>query len=841
MKRTKNKTKQTKKVAPKKNQTKGNVLIAAVLGIIVFILNYIYFSENTLYLNKFLVLLASLFLGGIVFYSTYNRNKRLANIVSKYTFLAILLYNILLSFILIDKTKILSYFYQQLIDIQNVLFVPAIVLGIISIYINKNKLNLIIEELFNGKTVDNENKTRKLKPLKNFFSSKERLISLAFFIVLGISIFTLFYRLDYFDLYSDESQVTQGAAGYYYTGEFKKWDFVKDKIVDKPYKRAFPHLFLIAQSYKVFGITPWSGRFVSAFFGIILITIGFFISFYFTKNRKTSLFTIFSFAFYFEFLLLFRWTRMYAILMPLYLLVFYVGYKFINEKARIISLKNNKFIVRYLGFNYRLLLPFVFLLVLNYYLHLNSLIILPFIFVFSLIALIWFKEKKHFTIIILGIIFFIIGINMPNFNRHLAHFSFFNIDNSEIYSNLFAGYPFSFSVNIIVLIIGLFILFISKNREFQKKTLYIYLSTILSFILFSYVLNYAVSFRYISFVSPIVIILILGMFFLIIKVLYKSAIRLIMGILVVVSVVIHINNRFDDLYERNFLSPAYPSIAFKDIIKNYKKGELVYRHWSPLFYLDKLDTTATVRLIGGYKGRPFHEVIDTIQNYPGGWLTWHTHFRFNVDSLVRLYAETNFIKYHGHGVDTTGVELYYYNNKMLRDTSMFKYEMLFPLGNLNLENPYSISFWSALSGKTNQEMFTIQSSDNKLFSVETDSLNLLFKYNSKKDYIKTNVIKDNNLHHFVWYQTGGNINDKFGVFVDGKKLYEKSLTEHTGSFAKFKINKKFTEYINDIQIYDLPLDQEQVKDIILNKDNLNFTKIFVNGEEHIPLYRWTKK
>jgi len=265
---------------------------------------------------------------------------------------------------------------------------------------------------------------------------------------------------------------------------------------------------------------------------------------------------------------------------------------------------------------------------------------------------------------------------------------------------------------------------------------------------------------------------------------------------------------------------------------------------SPLIYLDDIDTSANVMLIGGYKGKAFQEVFDTLQNHPGGWLTWHTHNSLRIDSLVRNYANIYFKKMHGHGVDKTGVELFYYNQAMLQDTMKFKQEIFLPTGNLNFENPYSIAFWAALSGKKNQELFTIQSSDKKVLTVKPDSLNNLnlgFYYFSDKNFLKTNVFTDTKMHHVVWYQTGGKKGNKFGLFIDAKKVIEKDLTVDISGLAKFKINPFYSDFINDIQIYDFPLNFEQVNEIIKNKNNPNFSKLIIDGKEYDLLFHWTKK
>ncbi|NJO92170.1 MAG: hypothetical protein HC831_26790 [Chloroflexia bacterium] len=100
----------------------------------------------------------------------------------------------------------------------------------------------------------------------------------------------LFYELDSFDFWSDEKQTTQAAVGYYHTGEYYQWDFIKDEAnTGHKYNRALPHVWLVAQSYKLFGISEWSSRFVSAVSGILFIILGFFVALFFTKSRLAAI------------------------------------------------------------------------------------------------------------------------------------------------------------------------------------------------------------------------------------------------------------------------------------------------------------------------------------------------------------------------------------------------------------------------------------------------------------------------------------------------------------------------------------------------------------------------
>ena len=140
--------------------------------------------------------------------------------------------------------------------------------------------------------------TQKTKSLINFdFVPKyfsNTFYSYALTAVVIMSAVTLFYNLGERDFWEDEYQVISAATGYYHTGEFFKWDWIKHEIKcgdhtrKCEYHRAWPHSWLIAQSYKIFGISEWSSRIVSALF-MLTATIGmYFFGIFFTENKTVA-------------------------------------------------------------------------------------------------------------------------------------------------------------------------------------------------------------------------------------------------------------------------------------------------------------------------------------------------------------------------------------------------------------------------------------------------------------------------------------------------------------------------------------------------------------------------
>ncbi|MEN8120035.1 MAG: glycosyltransferase family 39 protein [Bacteroidota bacterium] len=862
MKRTSKRQKITATTKPKAKgnikKSSNNLLYGLLTGIFTFIINYLFVQDNStllqLSINKSTFILISLILSAIIFYSIFKIEEKLTANIAKYTFLILLLYSISISLIPIqENSNEFIVFYNRLMAFQNILMVPTIVLGIISVWIHKAKLQQIINGLYSKKEVQEEKlgiKERIFNPIKKLFSKKEILSTSLLLVIIGISIFTLFYRLDYFDLYSDEAQVTKGAAGYYHTGEYKQWSFIKDKIIGKTYDRARPHLFVVAQSFKVFGISNWAARFPSALFGILLLLIAFFISRFFVRDKTASILTIFSFAFFFEFLLLQHWGRMYAMLMPIYIITFYLAFRILTEKNTIKFLKttNNSFIGKFLNFNYSLLPLFLIFFYFAYQLHANSLILFPVLFLFSILIILFTKEKKYLFVIVAGIFAILVTwffINMfSDIRAALRYATFFKGNNSEIYTQLIFGFPFSYTTNLIFVFIGLSSLFIVKNNKFRKKYLILIASSFVIWLTFSYIFKFPVSFRYVSFAVPISIILIIGFSILILKTLFNRIIQISLIALLVISILQSFTSRYNDLYISNFASPARPSVAYKTINKNLKPGELLLRHWGPEIYLDDIDSSVVVMPVAHYKGKPFNEIFTNLQQHDAGWLTWHTHNSLRIDSLVRNYANTYFKKYHGHGVDTTGVEVYYYNKNMLKDTSYFKKaEIFMPTANLNTKNAYSIATWLVFSPETIKTPYYFHNHIDTVFTLtyENQQKSLLIKHGKDTlNILKINNIENRKQNHVVYYQTGGKKGDKFGVFVNGRKVIEKTFKNNISDLVKIKVNPFFKGIIDDIRVYDFVVNNQQIDIIMRYKGQKKSNILYTGNKKFETLFHWQK-
>ncbi len=852
-KRQKSTTNTTKPKVKKSVKKSSNYLLYGLLAaVITFFVNYLFFindGDTIFILSKNTVILTSLVLSAIVFYSIFKIDEKQAAIISKYTFLLLLIYGIFVGFIIPDKesTRDFIILYQKLTSFQNILIIPTIVIGIISVWIHKAKLQELINNLYAEKETEKQKisiKERIFNPVKQLFSKKELLSTSVLFVIIGISVFTLFYRLDYFDLYSDEGTTSQGAAGYYHSGEFKFWNFAQDKLLDIEYRRAIPHQFLVAQSYKLFGVSTWSTRFPSVLFGIIFIILGYFIARYFLKDSFSALLIVFSFSLYFEFLLLQRWGRMYAIIFPLFLYLFYLSYRFITEPLPIKYNKFNEssFFNKYLNYNYILLPVLIVFLVLNANLHINTLFFLAIFYLYILLRALIFKEKKYIPAIIIGI-FLITAVIINPVLFKLSNITLFESDNYDVYLHFFFGYPFVWKTSLIILVVGVFVLIFSKNKEFVQKYLLLYSSAVFAWIFFGLVIVFSVSFRYMSFLAPLAIFLIIGMFVIVYKVLFNKYIHVVLAVLLVVSVLVQFSARYDNLYVENFVSPAKPSVAWKSIISNYKKGEVIYRHWSPILYFDDIDSSAIIKTIGSGKKHKMslNTLLDSLKKYPSGWITWQTHNAHVLDPAIIEYCNIYFDKINGYAIDSLGVEIFHYTDSLIVDSTRFKFDRLLPIANLNLANDFSIAFMINSNNATIGSPFYFKKADKDIISVKINPDNktsLLIDYQTEpQTKLESSISLSGTWHHITIYKN----RQQVGLYIDGKLIKTENLNSALTDIVKFRVNTSFNGQLNDIRIYDFVLNQKQIQTVIQNTNNKDSEILLSEGNEFKTLFHWQKQ
>lgn len=482
--------------------------------------------------------------------------------------------------------------------------------------------------------------------------------------LMGVATFTLFYRLGAHDFYEDEFQVIGAATGYLRTGSFYLWEWIHQQISNIPYERAWPHTMLIAQSFRIFGISEWSARVVSVLFGLVFLLSLYLIARFFT-NRQIAVMSLAASVLYMTFLNIFRYTRMYALLVPLFLILVYCVYRGLTGEWWIKTTvpRVDSFIEQHLNFDYRFLLLSLPLLYLNYHIHFNSLVIVLAAYVFICILALIERKKKYIYLAILGLLglFGLYAINALNLLNQLPWViglvSTFNVRNTDYLYYLFR-YPFSTLAGVILFVFVGIVLIRQRKSEHFSKMLYLYIITVTATVFFIYVADRYVSFLYISHIMPIAIILIIGGFWYLTHSLPKLAPSLKLYFWIIV--VFHFLTNAPAFYNWEGKYGQH-SEAYQVIIDHYQyEDEVIFGQYLRTYYLQPLHNIRHISM-RNLKQYTFDHFIADLEKYDSGWVTWETRKSYHLDDQVRAYIDTYFLKLHGEGVDETGVEVYYYS------------------------------------------------------------------------------------------------------------------------------------------------------------------------------------
>jgi hypothetical protein len=469
------------------------------------------------------------------------------------------------------------------------------------------------------------------------------------------------------DIRGDENQVVSAAAGYYHTGNYFQWDWIKDEpaCTDKAqgcyYNRAWPHTWMIAQVYKIAGISEASSRIPSVIFGTLLILISYPIALFFTKSRLAALITTFLVTIAPSYISLSRYIRMYAILLPIFLLLVYSTYRAVSEFWIPKLLAKNKqlkqFFKTFLPFHWGFVVLGLVLLYFNYHIHINSLVIGPGMMLFVIFAFVLdTKRRKRWKIpailALLGITAALLLIITGQFkyNAFISNFAKRNF----IYNDYMFGYPFGRVITMSLFALGLGAAIFKKNLRIVALGII----SLFSLYFFIYIADRYASFVYTSHLT--ILVLIVAVYGLVILFKKLKLIPLIISLLIFGGYFATLSTiEAGDRYHAQ--GGAVHSVAYQEIIDHYDPTEhTLFLQYGRMYYLRELDEINVVSM-GRNGSYSFEDFISDLEKAKKGWIAWETGKSYHLQGKVKSYIEENFEKIHGTGVDDTGVEVYYFD------------------------------------------------------------------------------------------------------------------------------------------------------------------------------------
>ena len=262
-----------------------------------------------------------------------------------------------------------------------------------------------------------------------------------------------------------------------------------------------------------------------------------------------------------------------------------------------------------------------------------------------------------FTLIILLGLYYFADIDL--FGTHFI--SILDSPHYEYFWFLFE-YPLGGYLTVLFLVVGLPI--------FLRRGLFLYFLTLSlsALVFFIYFSDRYVSSKYIIHFTPFIILLAcVSLYFIIALFLKNKPIH--KAILIFISIFI-IGSTFYLNIPWLYEMPKYGrfSEAYEVINENYTEDEVIVGVYLRTYYIHPQGTEReNVNVVHmpprGVDWFTLEELIETIDEYDSGWITWETYTRWHIRPEIAEYCDRNLEKLHGEGIDDTRVEVYYYGER----------------------------------------------------------------------------------------------------------------------------------------------------------------------------------
>lgn len=429
---------------------------------------------------------------------------------------------------------------------------------------------------------------------------------------------------------SDEFFHLYAAKGYLETGDFVQWDFL-DNEPKREYIRAFPYTWLVAQSFKIFGISEWSARLPSLLFGVLFLPLVYWLALKISKNKTVAILTLLLVVFDNSFIWSSRLCRMYSMFIFFAALAAYAIFKGLEGK-------NSRF-------NYYYLVAGGILLAFTYLVHEAALLLgLGFLmyFLFNL------KEKRYKILLIATVACLLMFLAINFFVASLTTGDFFTIRANPNWAYFI--YPFNqmrMSWLAWPMLLAGFILY----SRFDKIKLYAFSLGVPVIIFFVFFADRYAAKKYLLFVIPFILIIFVDSFYLLMQKSFKSP-RVIYFFLVIFLLIGPIlswpgikKNIFfqkavaDESYEKNELHDY--RTAYQYLEQNYQTGEPVLMQGKETYYLTRRDLNLiSMKANKNYEFDEFKRVIDS---NPSGWVIYPKYKSEHLSDKIIAYCKKNLI------------------------------------------------------------------------------------------------------------------------------------------------------------------------------------------------------
>ncbi|MGC9599101.1 MAG: glycosyltransferase family 39 protein [Minisyncoccia bacterium] len=639
-------------------------LSICLISILVYFTNlYIGGNIERNVLEIFIFICAYVGLINWLFKEPFSRSKILLSKFLQYLFLISIIFLFVLHFL-----SLFSINYSEFIENNLPIFIlTSFTTGLVTIFLNREKLDAL-----KAKNEPEKKELAEKTVSKKFWNKKNSLLISSLIIILGCSM--LFFQLGKNNFMNDEFQTMDSGWNFEQVGNFYKWDWLQNKSSEytplgqqdqyADYIRAEVHTVLLSISYRLFGVSEFSSRLVSVIFGILFSLIIFPIIKFSQKSRQASFLALTLSIFSPTIIFYERYTRMYALLIPIILLTLFLIFYLINQtifsEKRIES--KRKLILLIFGT--------IFLFLVSFNLHDLTLIYIPGILIYCL-YLLFVKNKKLFFYLLL-----LIGFGLLAFTALFVQiksidkaFDFLNITGvrNYPYNYTYFNYLFTYPLGVVsFLITSLYFLYemlFSKIKNYFFIFLYIITSIVLISVIF-FTDRFANAAYTAPFVSLVIILISISCYYFC-QLFEQKSLRYIFYSAIIAASLCTFYLNLNVIYGNGVYYYANYARAYSILIADFNpRQDVLFIQYERYYYLRGLGSNVTVYRFGqkDYSEAGEQQFLNEIKSTKSGWVTWENYTAGDIQTNTLEFIMQNFQNFSIPGTD---VYLYHYNTSEL--------------------------------------------------------------------------------------------------------------------------------------------------------------------------------
>lgn len=481
------------------------------------------------------------------------------------------------------------------------------------------------------------------------------------------------FRLGIDDFHNDEHYHVLAAIGYLKTGHFIQWDMVND-VPWETYTRSWPYTWLIAQFFKIFGISEVSARLVSVVCGLVFAALFYWMVNKLTDNTYFSAVCTLLLGIHPNLIDIFRTVRMYSLMMVcgLLLIIFIFKAIYCRNKFKVKN-KVTNWIENNFNFHFGYMVLSLYMLVINYLVMPNPLIIFLGVFGFIIILYIKNNETRYFALLVLvglaGIVFICVKL-MPNLfpniisstvNAFFIHTTDVNSQGTSpihleyLWTSI--AYPCGLILGIFYFLTGSSILLKLKDKKRRLFAMYILSIVGCTLVFFVFIIRRYFQPRYMIFLLPVIFFITAVGYYGIYSVFTKLG-KIIMNCILAIMVFSTCHYSFGYLYEQENNNAKF-SEAYAELADYWGTENILplYSYHYRSEYLQQFDEIA----FQAYVENETDYLLEFAKKYPHGIVSIETQKFYMHSGKMKKFVSSYLKQIAGTGRDNNYVELYEYN------------------------------------------------------------------------------------------------------------------------------------------------------------------------------------